>query len=715
MWDKHEFPVALGTLAIIGFAACSSGSDRQTTDGALSAPEALDISGTLGVDSAMNTGGVAKTSAATSTGGVASSLGEIPADGAIGTGGVTTAGGATIADDVPGTPGTTSTGGVAGSVGELPADGAMSTGGVTTVDGAMIADDAPGTGGTTSTGAGGATADGAMSTGGVTTVDGATIADDAPGTGGTTSTGAGGLGDSGDVAGASGGAGAGGTAGTFFNSTPDWSEPFVTLDTNTWTPEVSASGEGNFEFEFYNASSNNLKIKNGRLYIYPGLTRNYVIGPGQAVLNPTNIGSDPPSNFAPGSVVSLPGAVTTGSLTEEQILGCGLTTTSGPWATGCSDWSGRPFYMFDLGTGCTDDGTAWGSPGRCVVGSGFYTYINQDPTCTGSNCAAYWSILPPVTSARVSTKLATAPIVRSGFKYGRLEIKAKTPSGDWLWPAIWMLPSNQTGTINPQNPTGTGKYGQWPRSGEIDILESRGNSRACSEVFEKAQSDSNATAVGGVQSFASTLHWGPYVAGNQYARTHTEYSVLDTSATLDGGFHVYGLRWNPTGLYTYIDSDSSHVLEVSFVERSFEQRATTGSYQHCLKDSESTSDYDCILVETIPAFSSVTWNSKGAFSWPTNAGPFDQPFYLVMNVAVGGTTGYFPDEWCSKPWQSNTTTKNYYPVGDFLGAQSQWFSTWSMDGTTVSDNAAMEVEEIRYWQESNAGAFGELSPLAKSM
>lgn len=36
------------------------------------------------------------------------------------------------------------------------------------------------------------------------------------------------------------------------------------------------------------------------------------------------------------------------------------------------------------------------------------------------------------------------------------------PQGDWLWPAIWMMPDNDT-------------YGEWPRSGEIDIAESRGN------------------------------------------------------------------------------------------------------------------------------------------------------------------------------------------------------------------------------------------------
>jgi beta-glucanase (GH16 family) len=48
------------------------------------------------------------------------------------------------------------------------------------------------------------------------------------------------------------------------------------------------------------------------------------------------------------------------------------------------------------------------------------------------------------------------------FVYGKVEVKAKMPLGDWLWPAIWMLPAEHV-------------YGQWPASGEIDIVESRGN------------------------------------------------------------------------------------------------------------------------------------------------------------------------------------------------------------------------------------------------
>ena len=60
------------------------------------------------------------------------------------------------------------------------------------------------------------------------------------------------------------------------------------------------------------------------------------------------------------------------------------------------------------------------------------------------------TVINPVKSARIST-VDSVSIV-----YGKVEVKAKMPRGDWLWPAIWMLPKDE-------------KYGEWPKSGEIDV------------------------------------------------------------------------------------------------------------------------------------------------------------------------------------------------------------------------------------------------------
>jgi len=57
---------------------------------------------------------------------------------------------------------------------------------------------------------------------------------------------------------------------------------------------------------------------------------------------------------------------------------------------------------------------------------------------------------------------------KKNIKYGKVEVKAKLPQGDWLWPAIWMLPESNS-TANGTQAEGTGVYGPWPVSGEIDV------------------------------------------------------------------------------------------------------------------------------------------------------------------------------------------------------------------------------------------------------
>lgn len=59
-----------------------------------------------------------------------------------------------------------------------------------------------------------------------------------------------------------------------------------------------------------------------------------------------------------------------------------------------------------------------------------------DPNLNDHNCAVRSNrskgyTLPPVRSARLSTK------GKKFIKYGRVEVVAKMPVGDWLWPAIW--------------------------------------------------------------------------------------------------------------------------------------------------------------------------------------------------------------------------------------------------------------------------------------
>ncbi|KIC93450.1 glycoside hydrolase family 16 protein [Flavihumibacter solisilvae] len=101
-------------------------------------------------------------------------------------------------------------------------------------------------------------------------------------------------------------------------------------------------------------------------------------------------------------------------------------------------------------------------------------------------------------SARLITKN------KGDWKYGRIEIRAKLPKGLGLWPAIWMLPTDW-------------KYGDWPNSGEIDIMEHVGHMP---------------------DSVFTSIHTESYnhMIGTQ--KTKGMY-VPDTHEN----FHVYGINW----------------------------------------------------------------------------------------------------------------------------------------------------------------------------
>ncbi len=58
----------------------------------------------------------------------------------------------------------------------------------------------------------------------------------------------------------------------------------------------------------------------------------------------------------------------------------------------------------------------------------------------------------PYTSARLNSNN------KGDWTYGRFESRAKVPCGQGFWPAVWMLPTDW-------------KYGSWPTSGELDIME----------------------------------------------------------------------------------------------------------------------------------------------------------------------------------------------------------------------------------------------------
>jgi len=177
--------------------------------------------------------------------------------------------------------------------------------------------------------------------------------------------------------------------------------------------------------------------------------------------------------------------------------------------------------------------------GEKFLTSGFLQLGGGSPadSCTNDlwyGCARQGTekhVINPVRSARIRT------IESFNFKYGTLEVRAKLPAGDWLWPAIWLLPKRNA-------------YGGWPASGEVDLLESRGNLDFITENGENI----------GVEQFGSTLHYGPDPNYNGWPEAHfTTNSPVGEGFNKD--FHVYKLTWTPENFTFYLDGKQIGVIE----------------------------------------------------------------------------------------------------------------------------------------------------------
>ncbi len=155
------------------------------------------------------------------------------------------------------------------------------------------------------------------------------------------------------------------------------------------------------------------------------------------------------------------------------------------------------------------------------------------------------------TSGRIRTKH------RADWKYGRFEIRARLPQGRGIWPAIWMLPTEE-------------KHGGWAASGEIDIMEMVGHEP---------------------NTVHGTLHYG----GKWPKNVHTGKPFVLAKGTFADDFHVFAMEWEAGVIRWYVDG---------------------------------------ALYQT-----QTQWRSDGG---PFPA-PFDQPFHLVLNLAVGGKWPGAPD------------------------------------------------------------------------
>ena len=150
-----------------------------------------------------------------------------------------------------------------------------------------------------------------------------------------------------------------------------------------------------------------------------------------------------------------------------------------------------------------------------------------------------------------SARLTTRSAANGRWRYGRVEVCARlTPGKRGLWPAIWLMPS-------------ASKFGKWPKSGEIDVMENVG--------YEP----------GVIRASVHTEH-------NHRRRGNHNRRVAGVRDCHDD-FHVYAVEWTAERLDFFVD----------------DRKFYTYANEH-----------------------------KGHEQWP-----FDEPFHLILNVAVGGSWG----------------------------------------------------------------------------
>lgn len=201
-------------------------------------------------------------------------------------------------------------------------------------------------------------------------------------------------------------------------------------------------------------------------------------------------------------------------------------------------------WTYDIGTGQN----GWGNQELQ-----FYTNRSQNVSMDGEGNLAITAIKELYAgSSFTSARLKTKGLFEQA--YGRFEARLKTPYGPGIWPAFWLLGANVE-TVN------------WPKCGEIDIMELRGQHP---------------------QVINGTIHGPGYSGGNPITGSYgLENDRYDTN------FHIFAVEWFPDRIDFFVDD---------YLYQRIEQNDVPGEWV------------------------------------------YDHPFFMILNVAVGGNYVGFPTE-----------------------------------------------------------------------
>jgi beta-glucanase (GH16 family) len=165
-------------------------------------------------------------------------------------------------------------------------------------------------------------------------------------------------------------------------------------------------------------------------------------------------------------------------------------------------------WSYQYGTGAAQGLVGWGNnelqyytdrPENIFVEDGHLHIVAREERFGNRN----------YTSARIRT------IDKGDWEYGRFEIRARLPEGRGLWPAIWMMPTDNV-------------YGGWAASGEIDIMELVGHEP---------------------HVVHGTLHYG----GSWPNNVHTGARFTLPEGKFSDDFHTFALEWREGRMRWFVD------------------------------------------------------------------------------------------------------------------------------------------------------------------
>ncbi|MAP02689.1 MAG: glycoside hydrolase [Candidatus Marinimicrobia bacterium] len=156
----------------------------------------------------------------------------------------------------------------------------------------------------------------------------------------------------------------------------------------------------------------------------------------------------------------------------------------------------------------------------------FYTDSDSNSYVENGNLILKAQVVPQgIGSSRGLRYYSSARLRTYGkgdWKYGRIEVKAKVASGQGIWPAIWMLPTDWL-------------FGGWPSSGEIDIMEHVGYD-------------------------LGVVHGSVHTEAYNH-KINTQRSSARKIANVDTEFHVYSIIWDKDKISFFIDDVQYFLFE----------------------------------------------------------------------------------------------------------------------------------------------------------